>query len=155
MPRWCAGSWDAALLFLHHQVPTLAKALATSTWTMCTAQGMSPPSFSAATAVGASTTVATRKMLVLCAQVPLLFLPKFQSAVQKWPLLAATRYVLETCSKIVGFVAPAMQDHPAETPKLSSAHVTGWHQQPQCLEEKTWLCPFIHRVLTAFFLFFP
>ena len=124
MPRSCAGSWDAALLFLRHRVPTLDKALAISTWTMCTAQGGSPPSSSAATVAGASTTVPTVKMPVLSAQVAWLFLPKYRDASKQWPLLAAIRYMLETCSKIVGFVAPTTEDHPAETHKLSITCVT-------------------------------
>ncbi|KAM6104916.1 scavenger receptor cysteine-rich domain-containing protein DMBT1-like [Pterocles gutturalis] len=66
--------WDVALLFRHHQAPTLDKATAVSTWTICTAQGLSPPSSSVATMAGASTTVVTMKMLVLCAQCPHLHL---------------------------------------------------------------------------------
>ncbi|KAM6203858.1 scavenger receptor cysteine-rich domain-containing protein DMBT1 [Sarcoramphus papa] len=127
----CGHSEDAGVVcsVIHHNggqgtVPTVDKALATSTWTMCTAQGGSPPSSSAATVAGASTTVATVKMPVLCAQVAWLFLPKYQDASKKWPLLAAIRYVLETRSKIVVFVAPTMEDSLAHTPKLSIARVT-------------------------------
>lgn len=74
MPRLCAGSWDAATLFLQWEVPILDKAVAAFTWTMCSAQGMSPPCLSAGALAGASTTVRTVKTQAFSAQVLLFFL---------------------------------------------------------------------------------
>ncbi|XP_017659241.1 PREDICTED: deleted in malignant brain tumors 1 protein-like, partial [Lepidothrix coronata] len=52
-------------------------------------------------------------------------------------------------------IAATSQDHPfVQTPKLSIAHVTGWHQHPQYWQ-KTLPCSFIHQGLTCFFLFLP
>uniref|UniRef100_A0A8C8A8U4 CUB and zona pellucida-like domain-containing protein 1 n=1 Tax=Otus sunia TaxID=257818 RepID=A0A8C8A8U4_9STRI len=107
MPRSCAGSWDVALLFLHQQMPALDKALVISTWTMCSAQGMSSPSSSATTEDGVSTTVATTKMLVLCAQVPSFFFPKCLETCQKlalggWNLVVIGDVLIDSINDICG-----------------------------------------------------
>lgn len=74
MPRLCAGSWDAARPSQLLEVLTLAKARATSCWTMSTATEPRSPWSIVLTWAGGGTTVPTTKMLVLSVQVLSTFL---------------------------------------------------------------------------------
>uniref|UniRef100_A0A672TT87 SRCR domain-containing protein n=1 Tax=Strigops habroptila TaxID=2489341 RepID=A0A672TT87_STRHB len=53
------------------------------------------------------------------------FLPSYQDPFQNGPLWATVSSVLETCSKIVVYVAPTIDDQPAKITRLSIAHVMG------------------------------
>lgn len=73
MPRLCAGSRDAARPFQLRVVLILAKAQATSCWTICSARETSLPCGIVDTEDGGDTTATTTKMLVLSVQVLSLF----------------------------------------------------------------------------------
>lgn len=68
MPIWSVGSWAVAGPCQPQEIPSLVKAQGQLSWTMCTAQGMSPTRGAAPT-MAELTTVAMGRMPVSSVQV--------------------------------------------------------------------------------------